>query len=125
MCLALACLCPTWNRLEPLAPRKPENRDKPVTFFRCVVEQNGVVGATDRRCKILEASQIATAHVHFEDVVSSCKHAITDAAQVNFDALGSDVHQHNLKAASLRFEHHLQVAPAGKSGFDREAPRLF
>ena len=31
--LAPTCLCPIWNRLEPLTSRRPENRDKPVTLF--------------------------------------------------------------------------------------------
>ena len=49
------------------------------------------------------------------------ENAIADAAQVNFDSLGSDVHEHNLKVAFSRIDHHSQIALARRRGFDREA----
>ena len=62
-CLALICLYPTRNGLEPLVSRRPENRDEAVSLFGRVVEQDGVVGALQGYRKILEASLVAPSDI--------------------------------------------------------------
>lgn len=46
--------------------------------------------------------------------------AVADASQIDLDALGADVNQHNFKTARASVEHHLEVALSRERGLDGE-----
>jgi hypothetical protein len=123
-CLALICPCPTWNRLEPLTFRRPENRDESVSLFGGVVEQDGVVGALHRCRKILEASPVAPSDVALRDIMASRKNSVSDSSQVDLNIICPDVDQHDLETTNARIGHHSQIVLSGQRGFDREALML-
>lgn len=60
--------------------------------------------------KILKAPSKSPPDVWFRHVVSTGEDAIADTSEVDFDAFGADVDQHDLEAAHSRLYHHLQIA---------------
>ena len=80
-----------------------------------------MVGALYGCRKILEASLVTPADIALRDIMATGENSISDSSQVDLNIFCPDVDQHDFEATNSRVNHHLQVALAGKSGFDREA----
>ncbi len=123
-CLALICLCPTWNRLEPLTSRRPENRDEPVSLLGGVVEQDGVVGARQSCRKIFEASLVAPSDIILRNIMATRENSISNSSQVDLNIFCPDVDQHDFEGTVSRINHHLQIVLSRECGFNDKALAL-
>ena len=67
--------------------------------------------------QILKAPEIAPAHVHLRNIVTTCQNTLGDSSQVDLNVLGPDVDKNYLKASVdvSCVLHHLQVILAGES----------
>jgi hypothetical protein len=94
-----------------------------VSFFRGVVEQQGLVCEFYGGHQVLKATQVAPPHIPFRHIVAARQNAVSDSYEIDLDVVRANVDQHNLVASPPRVDHHAQVALPGNCGLDGKAFR--
>jgi len=114
-------ICPIRSWWEPFISSRTEYRDKAVTFFSRVVEQDAVVGTIHRDRQIPEASRITPSDIALWDVMAARENAISDSSKVDLNALRPDVDKHDLVTTNSGVNHQLQVVLSGQRRLNGEA----
>lgn len=79
-----------------------------------------MLGAGNRCRQILEAAPESSSDIAFRHVMTACQHAASDAVQVDFYIVRSDVNDNNLETSFASRNHHPQIIFPGERCFYRK-----